>query len=138
MSSQSCNCSTPYKEAPQYLHVAIGVVIVIVLIFTLQHILNGAALISLVIFNLIFLLLTFPLKGPLWCKIVWLALGNVVGILWGLIRLSFSLVLEPDFYESLNFFLNHIIDFLWIVPIWSLALSSLSIAKRRKKSIEDQ
>jgi len=138
MSSQPSSCSTPYKEAPQYLHVAIGVVIVIVLIFTLQHILNGAALISLVIFNLIFLLLTFPLKGPLWCKIVWLALGNVVGILWGLIRLSFSLVLEPDFYESLNFFLNHIIDFLWIVPIWSLALSSLSIAKRRKKSIEDQ
>jgi hypothetical protein len=128
--------SMPHKENPQYLHVVIGVVIVLVLIFVLQYFLNGSALISLVIFNLLFLLLTFPLNGSLWRKIVWLVLGNGVGVLWSLIRLSFSLVLGADFY-GIDFFLSHVIDFLWIVPIWSLALSSLGVIKHRKKSVED-
>jgi len=136
MSSQFCNRSVPYKEKPRYLHMVIGVAIVIALTFVLQYVLNGATLISLVIFNLIFLLFTFPLRGPLWCKIVWLVLGNVVGVLFGLIRLSFSLVLKTDFY-GIDFFLSYVMDFIWIVPIWSLALSSLGI-KHRKKSIEDQ
>lgn len=135
MPSQFCS-SVPHKENPQYLHVVIGVVITIVLIFVLQYFLNGSALISLVIFNLLFLLLTFPLNGSLWRKIVWLVLGNGVGVLWSLIRLSFSLVLGADFY-GIDFFLSHIIDFLWIVPIWSLALSSLGMIKHRKKSVED-
>jgi len=136
MPSQFCNRSTSYKENPQYLHVVIGVVAVIVLIFVLQHILGGFTLISLIIFNLIFLLLAFPLRGPLWCKIVWLVLGNVIGVLFSIIRLSFSLVLGADF-NGIDFFLNHVIDFLWIVPIWSLALSSLGMIKHRKKSIEN-
>jgi hypothetical protein len=128
--------SMPHKENPQYLHVVIGVAITIVLIFVLQYFLNGTVLISLVIFNLLFLLLTFPLNGSLWRKIVWLVLGNGVGVLWSLIRLSFSLVLGADFY-GIDFFLSHVIDFLWIVPIWSLALSSLGVIKHRKKSVED-
>ena len=136
MSSQLCSCSTSYKETPRYLHVAIGVVLVIVLMFVLQHIFSGLALTSLIIFNVIFLLVTFPLQGPLWCKIGWLVLGNFVGVLWGLIRLSFSLALGADFY-GIDFFLSHVIDFLWIVPIWSLALSSLCVMKRRKKHVED-
>jgi len=135
MPSQFCS-SVSIKETPRYLHVVIGVVIVLVLIFVLQYFLNGSALISLVIFNLLFLLLTFPLNGSLWRKIVWLALGNGVGVLWSLIRLSFSLVLGADFY-GIDFFLSHVIDFLWIVPIWSLALSSLGVIKHRKKSVED-
>jgi len=126
--------SMPHKENPQYLHVVIGVVLAIVLIFVLQYFLNGSALISLVIFNLLFLLLTFPLNGSLWRKIVWLVLGNGVGVLWSLIRLSFSLVLGADFY-GIDFFLSHVIDFLWIVPIWSLALSSLGVIKHRKKEL---
>jgi len=136
MSSQLRSCSGSYKETPQYLHVAIGVVIAIVLIFVLQHILTGSSLISLIIFNLIFLLFTFPLRGPLWYKIVWLVLGNGVGVLFGLIRLSFSSVLGVDFW-GIDFFLSHVIDFLWVVPIWSLALSSLGMVKHRKKGIED-
>jgi hypothetical protein len=136
MSSQLSSCSMTYKETPKYPHLIIGAILVIVLVFLLQHVIAESALISLIIFNLIFLLLTFPLNGPLWCKIVWLVLGNAVGILWCLIRLSFNSILGTDFY-GIDFFLNHIIDFLWIVPIWSLALSHLSMMKHRKKSMED-
>jgi hypothetical protein len=116
----------------------IGIAIATALTFVLQYFLTGAVLISLVIFNLLFLLLTFPLSGSLWCKIVWLMLGNGVGVLWGLISLSFTLVLEPGPYGIVDFFLSHVIDFLWVVPIWSLALSSLGFTKHRKKSAEDQ
>jgi len=136
MSSQPRKGSAPYKEAPQYLHIMIGSALVIVIIYVLQYVLSGSALISSIIFNLIFLVLTFPLKGPLWCKIVWLVLGNAVGILWSLIRLSFGSVLKTDFY-GIDFFLSHVIDFLWVVPIWSLALSSLCMMKHRKKNIEN-
>ena len=137
MPSQPCSSSSTYKETPQYLHTVIGVVIAIVLIFVLQNVLNDSTLISLMVFNIIFLLFTFPLSGPLWCKIVWLFLGNVVGILFGLLTFTFSLVLETDFY-GINFFLSHIIDFLWIVPIWSLALSFLGMMKKhRKKTTEN-
>jgi hypothetical protein len=136
MSSQPRSCSVPNKETPQYLHMIIGGVVILVLICVLQYVLSGSTLISLIFFNLIFLFLTFPLKGSLWCKIVWLVLGNVVGVSFGLIRLSFSLVLKADFY-GIDFLLNHVIDFLWIVPIWSLALSSLCMTKNRKKSIGD-
>lgn len=134
MSSQQSICSAVHKEKPQYLHAVIGIVITVVLIFGLQYVLNESMLISLAIFNLIFLL-TFLLNGPLWCKILWLLLGNVVGVSFCLIRLSFSLILKTDFYV-IDFFLNYVIDFLWVVPIWSLALSSLCMKKNRKKSIE--
>lgn len=136
MSSQPNSCSTSYKETPKYLHVAIGVAIVIFLIFPLHYVSSESTLTSLMIFNLVFLLFTFPLNGPLWCKIVWLLLGNAIGILFSLIRLSFSLVLKADFY-GIDFFLSHVIDFLWIVPIWSLALSFLGMIKHRKKSNEN-
>ena len=135
MSSQLCSCSTPYKETPKYLHIVIGIAIAIVLMFMLRYVLDEATLISLTIFNMIFLPFTFPLSGPLWCKVGWLVLGNGVGVLFGLFRLSFSLVLGADF-SGVDLFLSHAIDFLWIVPIWSLALSSLSMAKRRKGSID--
>jgi len=135
MSSQQSSYSTSYKEKPQYLHIVVGVFVVIALVFVVQYVLNESVLISLIVFNMIFLLFTFPLGGPLWCKIVWLLIGNIVGILFSLIRLSFTLVLGTDF-GGIDFFLNHIIDFLWIVPLWSLALSSLSTLKHRKKSTE--
>jgi len=136
MSLQLSGCSAPHKEDPQYMHVVIGAVIVIVLVFVLQDFLNDATLLSLIVFNMIFLFLTFPLRGPLWCKIVWLMLGNAVGVLFGIIRLSFSFALRNDF-QGIDFFLNLIIDFLWIVPIWSLALSFLGMMKHRKNGVEN-
>jgi len=118
------------------MHVAIGAIIVIVLVFILQHFLIGATMLSLIAFNMIFLFLTFPLRGPLWCKIVWLMLGNAVGVMFGIIRLSFSFALRNDF-QGIDFFLNLIIDFLWIVPIWSLSLSFLGMMKHRKNGVEN-
>jgi exosortase/archaeosortase family protein len=93
---------------------------------------------SIMIFSLLFVLLTFPLKGPLWCKIAWLGLGNVVGLAWSLIRLFLLVVaayyLGVGAFKVVDFVTGPAIDFLWIVPVWSLGLSLLAYAERRKRT----
>jgi len=93
-----------------------------------------SGLLSLMIFSSLFVLLTFPLKGPLWCKIVWLGLGNVVGLAWNFVRLL--LMVTATYYlgagalKVVEFVTGPVIDFIWIVPVWSLGLSLLAYTKR--------
>jgi len=93
---------------------------------------------SITIFSLLFVLLTFPLRGPLWCKITLLGLGNVVGLAWNLIRLFLLVVvayyLGAGAFKVVDFVAGPAIDFLWIVPVWSLGLSLLVYAERRKRA----
>jgi len=86
------------------------------------------------IFSSLFVLLTFPLKGPLWCKIVYLALGNVVGLAWNFVRSLLMVIatyyLGSGAFKVVDFFTGPVIDFIWIVPVWSLGLSLLAYTKR--------
>jgi len=123
-----------HKEKPQYLHVAIGAVAVIFVYSLLQNTLNGSALISLIIFNLLSVLLTFPLHGPLWCKILWLGLGNLVGFAWNLIQLSLiTTIATTGLLHFMYLTIGPIIDFMWIASIWSLGLSALAATERQKR-----
>lgn len=98
-----------------------------------------SGLLSMVIFSLLFVFLTFPLRGPLWCKILWLSLGNVVGLAWSLLRLSVGVLVAYHFgYEAFtvaSFFTGPVADFLWIVPVWCLGLSFLISAERKKSQV---
>jgi len=93
-----------------------------------------SGLLSLMIFSSLFVLLTFPLKGPLWCKIVYLALGNVVGLAWNFVRSLLMVIatyyLGSGAFKVVDFFTGPVIDFIWIVPVWSLGLSLLAYTKR--------
>jgi len=127
----------PSKEKPQYLHMAVGAAAAILLYYLLQSALNGSTLISIIIFNLLSILLTFPLHGPLWCKILWLGLGNLVGLAWNRIQLSLTTAIAttgPLHIVYLAF--GPIIDFMWIISIWSLGLSVLAAAEHRKRKGE--
>ena len=99
-----------------------------------------SGLISTMIFSSLFVLLTFPLKGPLWSKIVWLGMGNIVGLAWSFIRLSLMVVavhhLGVGAFRAVDFITGPAIDFVWIVPIWSLGLSFLTSAEYRKRARE--
>lgn len=126
-----------HKEKPQYLHVAIGAVTVILVYSLLQSALDSSALISIIIFNLLSVLLTFPLHGPLWCKILWLGLGNLVGFAWNLIRLSLiTAIATTGLLHFMYLTIGPIIDFMWIISIWSLGLSVLAATERRKREEE--
>lgn len=85
-----------------------------------------------------FIILTFPLKGPLWCKVLWLGLGNLVGSAWNLTRFSLiDATAELVAFKFLQFLIGPAIDFLWMVPVWSVGLSVLVFAERRKTSREE-
>jgi len=127
-----------YKERPQFLHLAIGFIIVVFLYFLVYPTLDETALVSVMVFNLLFVLLTFPLKGPVWCKILWLGMGNIIGLVWNFIR-AFVIALAVEVGGALNFVtfvIGPAVDFLWMVPIWALGLSALVEAQRQKRRQE--
>jgi hypothetical protein len=97
------------------------------------------ALVAIGFFNLLFLFLLFPLEGPLLRKTVLLIGGNTVGVLWYLIQLSFSeafLVLNTDTFKIIVLIAKPLIDFVWIVAVWSLSLSMLASYRINLKRLE--
>lgn len=121
------------RERPRYVHVAIGATIIVSFVYPLYQILEEPMFVSIMIFNLLSLLLTFPLKGPLWCKIILLGLGNIVGLAWNIVRLSLVVVTAGVCaFEVVHSVIGPAIDFVWMIPVWSLGLSALASAGRQK------
>jgi exosortase/archaeosortase family protein len=98
-----------------------------------------SGLLSIMIFGLLFVFLTFPLRGALWCKVIWLLSGSLVGLAWNLIRWSLLLLVAyhvgTSAFNILDFLTGPVLDFFWIVPVWSIGLSMLfSVGKRGKQT----
>jgi len=96
---------------------------------------HRSGLFSIIIFWLLFIFLAFPLKGPLWLKIAWLEFGSIVGLAWSFIRLSTAALVAYHFgtgaFALMEFVTSPVVDFLWVIPVWSLGLSSVVSAKRK-------
>ena len=121
---------------PQYVHVLIGVTFVIFFLYVFAQLIEGSALVTLLVFNALSIILTFPLKGPLWCKIAWLGMGNLTGTVWILIRLSLITIatgIETEPSTLINFLLGPATDFIWLVPVWSLGISALSYIENQRR-----
>ena len=120
------------KMRPNFVHMAVGSVLVtaiIVLHVQLMRKLDLPALVAIIFFNLLFVFLLFPLEGPLLRKIVLLIAGNNVGALWYIIQLSFKdafFFLNTDLFKIIVLVAKPLIDFVWIVTVWSLSLSVLA------------
>jgi len=96
---------------------------------------------SVLIFGLLFVFLAFPLRGALWCKVVCLLLGGFVGLVWNFIRWSLLLLVAyhmgASAFNIATFLIGPVLDFLWIVPVWSIGLSVLvSVEKRVEGSTQ--
>ncbi|NIR88000.1 hypothetical protein GWO13_10815 [Candidatus Bathyarchaeota archaeon] len=129
----------PRRERPKYLHMATGAMVAFTVYLLLHSALEGSTLVSIMIFNLLSVLLTFPLRGPLWCKMLWLGLGNLVGLAWNLIWLSLMAVtVGVIVFQIVYFAIGPAVDFLWIVPVWSLGLSALASVERRKRGEKEE
>jgi len=118
--------------------VGIGTTAVMLLIyFSLHYIINEPALISIIIFNFLFVFLLFPLEGPLFRKVYLLVAGNIVGLVWHFIKSSFGeasvFYLGADTLKIITVVIGPIIDLVWIVSVWSLSLSMLASAKKRNE-----
>ena len=87
---------------------------------------------TLLIFNLLFLSLTFQLNGTLNRKLGMLALGNVIGLFWNSVLHFFAIAGVTFFGEAFNVFyavLYPLLNFMWIVSFWSLSLAFLPNSK---------
>lgn len=80
-------------------------VIALCLIASLRFI-NIESTIALLIFNLLFLSLTFQLNGSLSRKMSMLALGNIIGLAWNF-SLNLSPPLAPSFSEKYSPLFTH-------------------------------
>jgi hypothetical protein len=82
----------------------------------------------LLIFNFIFITLTWRLKGEACRKIGLLAVGNLLGLLWNYVFYTFaveSAVLFGDGFSKLYLIFYPFLSSLWIVTFWSLSLTVL-------------
>jgi len=91
-------------------------------------------LVTIAVFGLLFLLLLFPLHGSLWRKLALLEFGFAVGLAWNFIRLSLTVLAGYNFginaFRVAEFFTTPFLDFLWVITIWSLGLSTM-VARNR-------
>jgi len=131
------------KIRPNFVHMAVGsgfAAAIILSHFQLVQILDMSALVAIIFFNLLFVFLLFPLEGTLLRKLALLFAGNIVGTLWYLIQLSLKeasmFFLGTDAVTIITIVAKPLIDFVWIVSIWSLSLSVLASAKRKTEGLE--
>jgi hypothetical protein len=128
------------KVTPNYTHMSVGVgttAIILLIYLSLHHILDERALVSITIFNFLFVFLLFPLEGPLFRKVYLLVAGNIVGLLWYFIKSSFGEVsvfyFGTDALRIITVVIGPIIDLVWVVSVWSLSLSMLASTKKRNE-----
>ena len=125
----------PRRERPQYLHMAIGTVIALLVYPLLYGVLEGSVLISIIpiiLFNFLYVSTIFPLDGSLWRKVCLLLFGNIIGWAWNFIESSFATIATYYFGDAFNIvhvIAGPIVNSIWIVSIWSLGLSTLSSEK---------
>ena len=130
------------KLRPNFFHMAVGSVLVtaiIVLHVQLIRKLDLPSLVAIIFFNLLFVFLLFPLEGPLLRKVVLLMAGNSVGAFWYIIQLSFEdtfLFLNTDLFKIIVLVAKPLIDFVWIVAVWSLSLSVLASYRGKMERLE--
>jgi len=125
---------------PNYLHVTVGVGVAVAMFLvcaSLHCMPNEPALVSIAIFDFLFIFLIFSLEGPLLRKALLLVSGNLVGLAWYLIQSSFVAAsapyLEAGAFKVVYVIVCPIIDLVWIVSVWSLGLSVLASDRRRKE-----
>ena len=121
-------------------HMLAGLVLVLPILYLQVRLVGGidfSALFAVVFFNLLFVFFVFPLEGPLPRKAALLIVGNGVGALWYIMRFSFEdtlFLLNMESLRMLFLVVKPLIDFVWIVTLWSISLSMLSKRKGKMKT----
>jgi hypothetical protein len=130
------------KRRPNFVHMAVGLVLVTSVISLDLQLVSGLdlpALVAIIFFNYLFVFLLFPLEGPLSRKIVLLLVGNSVGFVWYIIQVSFLDVfsfLNTETFRIVFLVAKPLIDFVWIVAVWSLSLSVMTSYKIKMEGLE--
>jgi hypothetical protein len=101
---------------------------IVLCLITSFRFINIESTATLMIFNLLFVSLTFQLNGTINRKLGMMALGNVIGLLWSFVLYFFAITGATFFGEIFRVFyavIYPVLNFMWIVSFWSLSLSVL-------------
>ena len=126
------------QRRPNYAHMAVGLALVTTIVSMHLLLIRGldlSALVAIIVFNFLFVFLLFPLEGTLHRKTVLLLVGNTVGVLWYIIQLSFTdafYFLNTETFRVVFLVAKPLIDFVWIVAVWSISLSMLTSYKIKR------
>ncbi|MFQ5918829.1 MAG: exosortase/archaeosortase family protein [Thermoplasmata archaeon] len=86
-----------------------------------------SGLITVAIFGMILAATMGLLQGPLWFKGIWAGVGTGVGIFWNINRLvliaSSTHYVGLGAFEFVHFLFAPMVDFLWMVVVWSVGMS---------------
>jgi len=115
-------------------HLVFGMLVGIMASFTLSFFFhtNTELTSMLLIFNILYIFLTFPLNGELTKKLCMLLLGNVICLIWNSLFLLFAAAAAEYFngsFEALYIILNPFLNLIWVVSFWSTSLTILSVSK---------
>jgi hypothetical protein len=122
-------------------HLLFGFLIIAVISYLLlfSSVFNSESVYMLVIFNFLFVSLTFPLDGTLTRKISMLLIGNVVGLFWNYLFSLFAYTVAyyvGGFFSTLYIILSPFVNLVWIVSFWSISLTALANSKDEKLRVE--
>jgi hypothetical protein len=116
---------------------AVGAIIVI-----LSYFLRVAEEIfqALVVFNVFFVCMLFPLNGSLKRKLAVLALGDIICLIW---NTMFSMLVGSLAvyvwvgFNALLIMLSPLLNSLWVVSLWSISLTFLANSGKRKATVAE-
>ena len=116
---------------------AVGAIIVI-----LSYFLRVAEEIfqALVVFNVFFVCMLFPLNGSLERKLAVLALGDIICLIW---NTMFSMLVGSLAvyvwvgFNALLIMLSPLLNSLWVVSLWSISLTFLANSGKRKATVAE-
>jgi hypothetical protein len=122
-------------------HLLFGFLIIAIISYVLlfSSVINSESVYMLVIFNFLFVSLTFPLDGTLTRKISMLLIGNVVGLFWNYLFSLFAYTVAyyvGGFFSTLYIILSPFVNLVWIVSFWSISLTALANSKDKKLRVK--
>jgi hypothetical protein len=120
-------------------HLVFGIFAGIMASFTLSFFFhtNIELTFMLLIFNILYILLTFPLDGALMKKLCMLLLGNVICLIWNSLFLMFAVATAEyfaGFFDVLYIILNPFLNLIWVVSFWSISLTIFAVPRRESEA----
>ncbi|MGF3572619.1 MAG: hypothetical protein ACQXXG_04240 [Candidatus Bathyarchaeia archaeon] len=95
---------------------------------------------ALIIFNVFFACMLFPLNGPLKRKMLALIMGNSVCLIWNNLFSVFVGAITAhalDGFNAVFVVLSPILNLLWVVSFWSLSLTFLANSKNERAAAKN-
>jgi len=91
---------------------------------------------ALVVFNVFFVCMLFPLNGSLKRKLAILAFGNIVCLIWNTMFSMLACTLASSAWAGFNalfILLSPLLNSLWVVSLWSISLTFLADSGKGKR-----